>query len=325
MTDLLGRTTLDFSAPETESDTIFTVPASTRYHLRNLTVVNTHASLGAWIMLSKGDITVAANQFIRWMYVPPGEHILLPVEMTFETGETLRAREIVDESNCNIWFENRVASGSTTDGTSFTTASWDTSNFAHLLTVINTHASAAGAVTSITENHGDITWTELQTVLSSDGVRRITQFRGTGTAGSSNTTTFNFGATQTSCVWIIDRTWGTGNTANKHFFAAGTRAEAASSQELYVPATMPVGARYMSVALGATVESLAAGQFQTGNPAVTTPTNRGWTYWEKTPGDQRGRAFFTSAQSNRVAALVCVQQNTVNRHVVFHGNMVEET
>lgn len=103
----------------------------------------------------------------------------------------------------DITVTHRTSAGSTTDGTSFTTASHTpTANALQLLWVESHNASNLNGPPTVTGN--SLTWVQVATVAFTTAVRRLTLFRALGAAPGTGVSTIDFGAdAQTSCVWTL--------------------------------------------------------------------------------------------------------------------------
>ncbi len=97
-----------------------------------------------------------------------------------------------------------TVSGSTTDATSYATASVSPSaNALVLLWVASQHASSLNTVSSVTGNA--LTWVQVDTQAStSNTTRRLSLYRALGASPSAGAITIDFGAnTQTACTWGV--------------------------------------------------------------------------------------------------------------------------
>lgn len=97
---------------------------------------------------------------------------------------------------------NLVASGSGTDGTSFTTASISpTANRLVLVTIYSADVSSPAATPTV--SGAGMTWVQVDTVVSTNF--RTTVFRSMSASPGSGALTIDFGAaTQDLCIWCID-------------------------------------------------------------------------------------------------------------------------
>ena len=133
---------------------------------------------------------------------------------------------------------------STTDGTSFATASvTPAANVLHLLCITGAHATAAETPNSVTGN--GLTWTAVTngSAPTSGGTRRVSWFYAWGAAPSAGAITIGFATTHTACAWSLIALPGavlaaprqaTSNTANSTT-VTGTLAalDSANSVHLY--------------------------------------------------------------------------------------------
>ena len=93
---------------------------------------------------------------------------------------------------------------STTDGTSFATASvTPAANTLHILLMESSHATAAEAPSSVTGN--GLTWNAVTngSAANATGVRRVSARYAFGTAPSTGAITMNFSGTMTGLAWSL--------------------------------------------------------------------------------------------------------------------------
>lgn len=331
----------DGSTTQMQQDTLTHVTAggSEVIQVRKAFLINTHPSVGAWGLFSVGDVADEANWVTGWLYVPPAETLMVPLDVTLQNGETLRSRAINDMSYANGFrlnvFGSNLAGQSTTDGTAFTTGNWAAGGgTGYILSVVNTHASAAAIPSSIVDNHASpTTFVQLQSVLAPNGAMRLTQYRTLtpGSPGATNTVTINFGATQTGCLWTIDEITSMesgGTNGSRGAFAAGTLAVSSAGISTKVPATMPCGARYMTMAVQSITAPTAWSGWQAGvgGSNIITPSAHRATAMIIEPGDQNGY-FAHGSEANRVAGLLCIQcnNNSFNRNLYARFSGVSVT
>lgn len=95
-----------------------------------------------------------------------------------------------------------ATASSTTDGTSFATASISpAAGRLVLLWVACTHATTAEAPSSVTGN--GLTWVQVNSVSFPTATRRLSCFRALGAAPSAGAVTINFATSHQSVVWSI--------------------------------------------------------------------------------------------------------------------------
>jgi hypothetical protein len=314
---------------------LVTAGAGEIIHIRNARICNNHASNGGWMLLSVGDAAVATNHVMDWLYVPPGQSMKIPLDVTLQNNEVLRGRQINDQQQANLrmnLYGTMMSGNSTTDGTSFVTGTWSPNGgWDYVLNIVNSHATAAEVPTSVVDNHtGPATIAQLQTVLAPNGLTRITTYRveSGGSPGSAATLTITFSGAQTGCAWIIDEIVnGDGSASDTAVHAAGTYAQAATRDNIKVPATMPVGARYVCVATQTGTGVTAwDGWTSVGSTAYSTPATTVKNAWIHTAGDQYGY-MATSSLANTIISMVGLQGdvNAMDRNtyagltVMFNG------
>lgn len=316
MTDTLWR--VQGQIPEHDVSTLVVAGGSEQIHIRNAHLHNYHRGYGGWALISKGDISVLANQIVPWTFVPPGETIKMPLDLTLEAGETIYARQINDMTNANFRPSQVIQGGSTTDGTAFTTATWGlpTGFATALLTVVSTHASAAEVPSSVVDNHSSPgTFTLIQTVLSSNGQTRISQYKykGASSPGASASLTINFSGTMTGCMWALDEVfWGADNSgsvgANRCIIAGGVMTQSWSEIYSKTPFTdCPPGSRHVATALqSGTAASTWPGFKSLASQTIATPAASLATAYSDNPGDGFGYAAHAT-NTQRIQAVTCLQ------------------
>lgn len=107
-------------------------------------------------------------------------------------------------SRADILPSSLTAGSSTTDGTSFATASvTPAANVLHLLAVTSTHGTAAESPSSVTGN--GLTWNPVTNGAGSigNGTRRTSWLYAYGAAPSAGAITINFAGTMTTCIWSV--------------------------------------------------------------------------------------------------------------------------
>lgn len=295
------------------NDDLFVVPGGTRYHIRNALVTNGHAGSGGWVRMAVNTSTTSVAEsdfFLPWTYVPPRETVVLPIDLTMEAGESFHAEQCVEADWQGMWVDQLVAGSSSVDGTSFSTANFDSqSTRPMVLSVVSTHASAAEVPSSITGGHTNTTWTQLQNVLSANGTSRLTQYVGRATSQQTGVgLTFNFSGTMTACLWAVNSVWSGANSIDgglDAFQAAGTFSDANSSVLYDVVPTRPAAAKLVScVAPNTSGGTVWSGNWhEISDVTVSTPNTSLFVHWTRSTGDQHGRAVASAEGANRVAAM----------------------
>lgn len=288
MTDTIARLAGPVSPSKAEAGTtVYNPSAGVKAAIKSCMLTNHDPAVGAWVHVSIGDVAVHTNRFISNLYVPPAKTLVIPVDVTVDgdTSDDIRARQVIDTSPFASMLQMAVgtvvSTNSTTDGAAFASASWaGVANTLYVLTVINTHATAAAEPTSITDTHTGLTWVKIQTGVNSTGTGRITQYRGQTSGVNNVATTVNFAGAQTSCYINISSVTGgdvTGTNGDEGLQGAGvleTLVVSGSAVPTAFSATDMMGGRYYAI-VNSTGGSFTAatGYAELIDAALATPTS----------------------------------------------------
>lgn len=246
MTDTIKRLGKGTGLHKDAGNVLYTVPGSTTAVVRRVVLTNKSSTYPALATVLRDG-----NPLLSVM-LQPNQHEAFPVDLVMDTGDTLALREVDDMQGTTMTVSHNTSGNSSTDTTAYTTGSWTSVvDGIYVLTVVNSKASAADVVSSISADatHG-ATWVAFQTALNVTGTLRVTHLRTKTTAAASGTTTINFGATQTGAVWSISRLNGgstAGTNGEEAVQAAGHRdvlPAVAGSGVAFIPASRWCGARF---------------------------------------------------------------------------------
>lgn len=304
---LAGPATLSAAATGTA---MYTTPANATTMVREIILTNTNPSRDASVDLSIGTITTAANRIATAIDVPAASTIVAPITVVLEPGDVLRGR-CAHRMTARFLLTNLIADTDASDATSYISANWTTTaTTPYILTVINTHATAAAVPSSITDTHNGFTWTQEQTVLGTNGTTsmRVTQYRAQSTtAEAAVDTTVNFAGAQTGCIFIIDEVYG-GDTSGTHGSAAitaqGTYEFVKASTGFTMISDDWLVARHFTFAHLAAEATTQDGRFtELGDTNAATPAFGASTAWSSVPGGDATPSWATSTANGLGAVL----------------------
>ncbi len=329
MADTLTRLAGPISPAKTDAGTTAYTPVKGIVAVKNIMFSNTSPLIGGWVYASLNAMTTPANRLVSGLYVPPGQTIVVPLDTIMNAGtDDLRIRQVVDMSYSNLTVATAVAViSSTTDGTTFATASWAAvAGTCYLMTVVGTHATAAAKPTSFTESagHEGISWTEVQSVGTT--TMNLSQWRAQATGTTAGTTTANFAATMTGCHIVIAAITG-GDTSGTNGSAAiqtGGIAVGKTATETAIVSlsdTM-LGARFHSVTSNAGSTATAGTGFtELSDAAIATPTNMLSTDYAITPGAV-GNSTLNTTSTDKIWSIVGLQDSKQVINATVNGVVV---
>lgn len=335
LTRLTGPATVSRSDAGT---TLYTPKTNEVVAVKNALLVNNDPFRGVWAYLSLGALSTQSNWFVPGLYIPPSTATKVDLDFIMNSGESIFARQTVDMSYSKMTVAlptGFAAIASTTDGTTFATASWTPkNNTPYLMMVVSTHATAAAAPTSFTDTHTGVTWTQIgSTLTNSAGIgagnatMAISMWRAQSTGTTAQTTTANFGATMTGCHIVIAEVVGgdvTGTNGSEAFQDAGTFLGSTVTQTaVNILGNKMCGARFAAITSNAGSTSTPGGAFtELSDAAIATPTNMASTEYAISPGPIADFTLATTS-TDKMGALVNMQDGTTPLGVILNGIVVK--
>lgn len=339
MADTLTRLAGPTSPSRSDAGTTIYTPNTLEIvALKNAVVSNPDPLRGGWVWLSIGAITTKANIIVPGVFIPPNTVTTIPLDIILNGGtETVVARQQVDMSYSKMTVSTAVAVvNSTTDGTTFATASWAAvASRAYLMVVTATHASAAAAPTSFTDTHSGISWTQVGSTIDNNlGVpagagptMAMSVWRAQSTGTTNTTTTANFGATMTGCHIVIATVPFadvTGTNGSEAFQDCGTFLYTTTTGTALVhPGTNIAGARFAALTSNAGGTSTpGAGFTELSDAAIATPTNMMTTEYIISPGAVADFTLGTTS-TDKMGALVSMQDGSTPLNIILNGVVIK--
>lgn len=202
-----------------------------------------------------------------------------------------------------------ATSGSTTDGTSFATASIAPSANALILAAIHLGSSAAGPVISSVTGLG-LTWVQVA-VTGAATARDLYVFRALGPSPVAGPLTITTSASAGACMWSVAQFTGvdTSGTNGSGAIAGSVIASPASASSVNValsPTPTAGNAIFGAIAPGATVTAMTAGSGFTllGSTTISAPVNSLFTEYDVTdPLATAVTGSWTTAAVSRVVGV----------------------
>ena len=340
MADLLTR----LSGPQTPSrsdagTTIYTPQAREIVAVKNAIVSNPDPLKGGWIYLAINNFTSRSNIIIPGVFIPPNTVLSIPLDFVMNGGtETLLARQVVDMSYSKMVPAKPtgfVNVASTTDGTTFATASWTAKNpMAYVMFIVSTHATAAAAPTSFTDTHTGVTWTQVGSTLTNilgvgagNATMAISVWRCQSSGTTNTTTTANFGATMTGChieLWEVPFADTTGTNGSEAFTDGGTFLfTTVTGTAIVHPGSVVCGARaYALTSNAGSTSTPGAGFTELSDAAIATPTNMMTTEYSISPGAVADLTLATTS-TDKMGALVNMQDGSTPLNIIVDGVVIK--
>ena len=252
MTDTLKKLATAIPDKADTATAIYTTPASTTAVVRKAIISNRHVFDAVCKLSYSGG---AAGEVVI-VKVPGQSQIAVPLNLNLEQAAwSVFAQQYVDMTYTNMTVAQAVTALNTaSDATVYATASWTSqTDEVYVMAVINSHGGGNATVpSSITDTHTGVTWTQVSTLQSFDGLLRITMYRAKASGSNATTTTANFGATQTGCHIYIAKVVGadlTGSHGENAVVRSGEYApRTLPSSPIVIPASAWVGARLAVIA-----------------------------------------------------------------------------
>lgn len=243
MTDTIKRLAGPVKPSKLNAGTaLYTPTAGVRAAVKNCLVTNTSPFYPGWLWLGVGAVDTTANRLVSGLVVPPGKTIRIPLDvvLTNAAGDALYARQSMQSDTTEVVQANMSSSSTTVDATSVATGAWSSaSGGVYYLVVWNTKAASVDTVTSVTDTHTGVTWTQIHTIADASGLVRITAFRAQASGVTNTTTTANFSGTMTGAGiavigWTGPGVDATGTNGDAMLFSRGTTEKAATATPAYL-------------------------------------------------------------------------------------------
>ena len=330
MADTLTRLSGPQSPVASEAgSTIYTPKSGQTVAVKNAVISNPDPLRGGWIYLSLGAMTTTANRIIPGIYIPPNTVQTIPLDFIMNGGtETLVARQVADMSYTKMSIATAVAVvNSTTDGTSYATASWSsTANRPLILVASSTHGSAATDPSSITDTHSGLTWTFVNSAITADSTQHVSVYRGMASGTTNTTTTVNYSTTRTSGhIVIAELTNSTsgGTQGSEAIQDAGDyRFPTTSVTSILHPGDIVCGARFYAFASTAGGTSTpGAGFTELSDAAIATPTSMMTTEYAFSPGGTADLEL-SAAATQKIGVLINLQDGTLPLTIMTNGVVI---
>lgn len=315
MVDTLKR----LSGPETiaktaAGTTLYTCPVDTTTMVREIILTNTNPSRDAYVDLAIGALTTPGNRVATGLMIRAASTVVAPITVVLSASDTLRARSKLRRLP-QLSLVNKVADADSSSATSYASLSWTTEAYTpYILTVVNTHNSAAAVPSSITDTHTGISWTQLQTVVDSNGTARITQYRAESGADVNTTTTINFTGAQTGCIFVVDEVRGgdiSGSDGDACIFAQGSDEQVVASTGFTMVSDDFLTARHFAFAHLANEATTPDGRFtELADATIATPALGVTTLWSSVPGGECTPSWTTSTDNALACALEVTDSET---------------
>jgi len=329
MVDTLTRLAGPTIPAKGEAGTTIYDPSTGTIVIRNATFTNVHAGRGAWAHLSIGDMTVPANRIISGLYVPPGETIVVPLDLVMAGAtEDIRARQIVDQAGTAMNPASATALiADSTDATTYTTATWTAISGAEYLLFAYARAATTPAISSFTDTHSGITWTLVDSVtgLLASNIGKLVCYRAHSTGTTNTTTAVVWTATmQCGFVSIISLEGGdaSGTHGSECIQKSGAAYRPTTSTTVEVFGALHCGGRVFAgsnqQSTGATTAGGGFTEIHDGTTA--TPATAFESSYSLQPGFYGAGLFTTGVE--RLALLVNIQDDVDVLNVTLNGVVV---
>lgn len=220
MGDVLKRLANPTQVAKTTAGTILYTPgAGVTGSVRNSIIANPLA-WDVWLDMSVGDITLPSGIILPGLYVPAFKTVTVPLDeiVSNAASDTVVARQRpsyqdIAGTASRLATPAVVASGTGTAGSasSVATGSWTEANATlYLLAVCWSASGGAGTISSFTDTHAGITWTQLgSTIVSANGQTKMALYSGVSTGTTAATTTVTFSGVQNQGALVAITNMGT--------------------------------------------------------------------------------------------------------------------
>lgn len=263
-------------AKTTIGTTIYTPGSGVTGSIRNAIAANPMA-WDAWLDIAVNAIATPGNILLNGLYVPAFKTVAIPLDeiVSNAAGDIVVARQRpgyqdIIGSATRIATPAVVANGTGTAGSasSVATGSWtEVSGALYLLAVCWSASGGAGTISSFTETHAGITWTQLgSNITSADGKTKLALYSGVSTGTTAATTTVTFSGTQNQGALVAITNMGTvfdSSVANGAeamcLLGSGEDARNTATPSIYIPSQAHSTRVYIAVQEGGNALSATAG------------------------------------------------------------------